>query len=150
MATPGQMPVTFWTMAASSSFSRKLRAAPGQGNTLKRVPELPYPHEGVSTLNCFIAAMTPSIVTPCSCKRFSISGLTYSPFLPIVGFCAGIGLLSRRTFHKRKQGAPLHQAQEREALKTAPAGYASVCILIEMKNFLKNWWKTCSHLGFTD
>ena len=25
-----------------------VRAAPGHGNTPKRVPELPYPHEGVS------------------------------------------------------------------------------------------------------
>src|SRR5712691_6968621 len=79
MATPGQMPVTFCTWAASASFSRRLLAAPGQGNTLKRVPELPYPQEGVSTLNCCMAAMTRSIVTPRSCKRFSISELTYSP-----------------------------------------------------------------------
>ena len=34
------MPVNLCTVAASSSFSGVVRAAPGQGKTLKRVPEL--------------------------------------------------------------------------------------------------------------
>src|SRR6266851_6630903 len=125
MATPGQMPVTFCTWAASASFSRRLLAAPGQGNTLKRVPELPYPHEGVSTLNCCMTAMTPSIVTPRACKRFSISELTYSPCLTMAGFCAGIGLLLDELSTSGCKVRLSSGAQGSQALYTAPAGYTS-------------------------
>jgi hypothetical protein len=39
-ATVGAMPVILCTMAASSSFSCVVVAAPGQANALKRVPLL--------------------------------------------------------------------------------------------------------------
>ena len=48
MATVGTQPVNRFTIAASAIFSNGLRAAPGWANTLKRVPEFPYAHEGVS------------------------------------------------------------------------------------------------------
>ncbi len=35
-----------WTSAASAIRSHTVRAAPGHGYTWKRVPELPYPHDG--------------------------------------------------------------------------------------------------------
>src|SRR2546427_5138838 len=49
MATVGLTPVSRWTMPASASFSQIVRAAPGWAKTLNRVPEFPYPQDGVST-----------------------------------------------------------------------------------------------------
>jgi hypothetical protein len=40
MATEGATPVSWWTIAASSSFWRVVVAAPGQEKALKRVPLL--------------------------------------------------------------------------------------------------------------
>ncbi len=44
----GAAPVNSCTFAASSSFSWGVRGTPGRAKTLKRVPEFPYAHEGVS------------------------------------------------------------------------------------------------------
>ena len=57
-ATVGAAPVNAWTCAASSSFSRGVRGTPGWANTLKRVPEFPYAHDGVSTAWVLRAAFT--------------------------------------------------------------------------------------------
>src|SRR4051794_39468575 len=48
-ATVGATPVNSCTFAASSSFSCGVRGTPCWANTLKRVPEFPYAHDGVST-----------------------------------------------------------------------------------------------------
>src|SRR6266853_6838933 len=120
MATPGQMPVTFCTWAASASFSRRLLAAPGQGNTLKRVPELPYPHEGVSTLNCCMAPMTPSIVTPRSCKRFSISELTYSPLPDYCWFLCRDRFVASTNFPQTDAGSASPPGHKRGKLSKLP------------------------------
>src|SRR5438445_1973948 len=58
MATVGQIPVRRFTIPASASFSSMVRAAPGCANTLKRVPELPYPQEGVSTRSPLMRSIT--------------------------------------------------------------------------------------------
>ena len=47
-ATLGATPVKRCTAAASSTFSYALRGTPGCANTLNRVPEFPYAHDGVS------------------------------------------------------------------------------------------------------
>src|SRR3954467_4755047 len=47
-ATVVAIPAKRWTTAASSIFSCGVRGTPSSGKTLKRVPELPYPHDGVS------------------------------------------------------------------------------------------------------
>src|SRR6266404_3345596 len=84
-----------------------------------------------------MVAMTPSIVTPRSCKRFSISELTYSPCLTIAGFCAGIGLLPRRIFHKRTQGPPLRQGTREVSSLNCPCGLLPAHLFINrMKNSL--------------
>src|SRR5690349_55302 len=57
-ATVGATPVKAWTWAASSSFSCGVRGTPGWAKTLKRVPELPYAHDGVSTAWVLRAAFT--------------------------------------------------------------------------------------------
>lgn len=57
-ATVGAAPVNSCTFAASSSFSKGSRGTPGWANTLKRVPELPYAHDGVSTAWVLSAAFT--------------------------------------------------------------------------------------------
>src|SRR5215470_9917238 len=46
--TLGATPVYRCTCAASWIFSNGSRGTPGCPNTLKRVPELPNPHDGVS------------------------------------------------------------------------------------------------------
>src|ERR1700674_451812 len=56
-ATVGQMPVSLCTSPASAIFSSTVRAAPGCAKTLKRVPELPYPHDGVSTRSELMRSM---------------------------------------------------------------------------------------------
>lgn len=48
-ATVGATPVNACTWAASSSFSCGVRGTPCCANTLNRVPEFPYAHDGVST-----------------------------------------------------------------------------------------------------
>src|SRR5690606_17034756 len=55
-ATLGATPVNSCTLAASSSFSCGERGTPCCANTLKRVPEFPYAHDGVSTTCVLIAA----------------------------------------------------------------------------------------------
>src|SRR6478609_8682295 len=49
--TRGAKPVTAFTWAASAIFSHGSRGLPGVENTLNRVPELPYAHEGTSIVN---------------------------------------------------------------------------------------------------
>src|SRR5256885_12889878 len=58
IATVGQIPVRRFTIPASASFSSMVRAAPGCANTLKRVPELPQPQEGVSTRSPLMRSIT--------------------------------------------------------------------------------------------
>src|SRR3954453_7570553 len=57
-ATVGATPVKRCTCAASSIFSSGVRGTPCWANTLKRVPELPYAHEGVSMCWVRSAAFT--------------------------------------------------------------------------------------------
>ena len=65
MATEGQIPVNLCTCAASSNFSNGSRGTPSCWNTLKRVPESPYPHEGVSTLSDFNFSFASESRFPC-------------------------------------------------------------------------------------
>src|SRR5689334_10179734 len=51
-ATDGASPVNRCTVAASAIFSCTVRGVPGVPNTLNRVPELPYAHEGTSMARC--------------------------------------------------------------------------------------------------
>src|ERR1700683_833002 len=60
-ATDGATPVRRWTMAASSIFSYGVRAALGFLKTLKRVPVLPYAHDGVS-IHCWRKACLISLL----------------------------------------------------------------------------------------
>ncbi len=57
-ATVGATPVTACTRAASWSFSQGERGTPAWAKTLKRVPEFPYAHDGVSTAWVLSAAFT--------------------------------------------------------------------------------------------
>src|SRR5437660_9094644 len=64
MATVGQMPVRRWTTPASASFSQIVCAAPGCAKTLNRVPESPYPQDGVSTRSPDMRSITESKPSP--------------------------------------------------------------------------------------
>src|SRR3954467_3277008 len=57
-ATVGATPVNRCTVAASSIFSSGVRGTPSCGKTLNRVPELPYPQDGVSMVCWRSAAFT--------------------------------------------------------------------------------------------
>jgi hypothetical protein len=57
-ATVGATPVNACTWAASASFSWGVRGTPACVNTLNRVPEFPYAHDGVSTAWVLSAAFT--------------------------------------------------------------------------------------------
>jgi hypothetical protein len=50
----------------------------GQGNALKRVPELPYPHEGVSTVNRWMFSTT--VLTSMFCLP-KLSFIEHFPYL---------------------------------------------------------------------
>src|SRR3954453_19857310 len=60
-ATVGATPVKRRTCAASSIFSSGVRGTPSCANTLKRVPELPYAHDGVSMCWVRSAALTAAV-----------------------------------------------------------------------------------------
>src|SRR5213082_418096 len=53
-----------------------------------------------------MATLKPSIVRPCSCKRFSISELTYSPCLTIDGY-----LCRDRIYTNRDERLPQEQVE---------------------------------------
>ena len=63
-ATEGAIPVRRCTSAASSSFSKGSRGAPGCANTAKRVPEFPNAHDGVSTSCARSASSTRTTSSP--------------------------------------------------------------------------------------
>src|SRR5712691_10864715 len=76
-------------------------------------------------LNCCMASMTPSSVTPRSCKRFSISELTYSPCLTLAGYvCRNrMRLIEMKDFLKNRgeTGSRLSFANENIAHLGLPA-----------------------------
>src|SRR5689334_19408655 len=73
-ATLRATPVKRFTVAASSIFSSGVRGTPFWAKTLKRVPEFPYAHEGVS-IHCARKACFTAVKSDTSITSFLSNGL---------------------------------------------------------------------------
>src|SRR4051794_7611258 len=116
-ATVGATPVKACTWAASSSFSCGVRGTPGWAKTLKRVPELPYAHDGVSTAWLLRAVFTAgtSDMGLLDVKRFKKAKRA--------GRCAsrsGTAVKNDSIQSAWTVGLPLHLRQEGESIGHLP------------------------------